>query len=138
METKTKAATFVLKLAAKIFASYRKDWESYEAECDSYSAQGYRPRTCFHGTNLWVDYDPICGPCEDGYGWFDPMLYRHLAISDAKAAYEEFNERLDLYTKAAAKHAPVDFGKMITWVAEPLTKWDAPVPESAATTDPPF
>lgn len=128
METKTKTPAFILKLAAKIFESYRNDWAEYDAECAKYAKDGYRPHTCFHGTNLWVDYDVMCGPCEDGYGWLDPMLYRQLALSEAKRAYKEFDERLNIYTQASAKHAPMDYGKMITWVSEPLTKWDAAIP----------
>jgi hypothetical protein len=139
METKTKTPTFILKLAVKIFALYGKQWEAYDAECAEYAAQGYRPYSCFHGTSLWSDYDVMCGACEDGYGWFDPMLYRQMALSEAKRAYEEFDERLSIYTKASAKHAPMDYGKMILWVSEPLTKWDTKPPaNTAAATDPPF
>jgi hypothetical protein len=129
METKTKTPVFILKLAAKIFAFYGKQWEAYESDCEDWAEQGYRPAHCFHGTNLWTDYDPMCGPCEDGYSWFDPMLYRQLALAEAKAVYAEFDERLSLYIKASTKHAPMDYGKMILWVSEPLTKWDVK-PES--------
>lgn len=140
METATKTPAFVLKLAIKVYAFYAKQWAAYESECEDYAKQGYRPYACFHGTQLWHDYDVICGACEDGYGWFDPMLYRQLAIAEAKRAYEEFNERLDIYTKASVKHAPMDYGKMITWVSEPLTKWDPKAAAEAAEviTDPPF
>lgn len=129
METKTKTPTFILKLAVKIFAFYRKQWAAYDAECAEYAAQGYRPHTCFHGTSLWVDYDVMCGPCEEGYGYFDPMLYRQMAINEAKAAYDSFNERLEIYTKASSLGAPIDHGKMIKWVGEPLAKWNATQPE---------
>jgi hypothetical protein len=139
METSTKTPVFVLKLAAKIFGFYGKQWEAYERDCADYAKDGYRPAYCFHGTNLWVDYDAMCGACEDGYGWFDPMLYRQLAISEAKRAYEDFEERLSIYTKASAKHAPMDYGKLISWVSEPLTKWDAKLPkDSQILNDPPF
>jgi hypothetical protein len=139
METKTKTPAFILKLAAKIFASYRKDWELYDADCAEYAKEGYRPRTCFHGTNLWTDFDPMCGPCEDGYGWFDPMMYRQMSLQEAKATYNLFNERLDLYVKLSAGRVPgIEYGQLIQWVAEPLKKWDA-VPEgTAVSTDPPF
>lgn len=139
METKTKTPAFILKLAVKVFESYRKDWAAYEAECAEYAAQGYRPYSCFHGTSLWVDYDVMCGPCEDGYGWFDPMLYRQLALGEAKQAYQEFEDRLEIYTKASVKQAPMDYGKMILWVSEPLNKWNAPIPDNTpVSTDPPF
>ena len=35
---------------------------------------GFRARYCYHGTNLWTDYDPICGYCEDGA--YDPRYHR--------------------------------------------------------------
>lgn len=136
METKTKTPVFILKLAAKIFASYGNDWAEYKAECAEYAAQGYRPYSCFHGTSLWSDYDAICGACEDGYGWFDPMLYRQLAISEAKQAYALFEARMEVYTKASGMDAPIDHGTMITWVSAPLTKWNtAP---TLNLQDPPF
>lgn len=137
METKTKTPTFILKLAVKIFEFYRKQWAAYDAECAEYAAQGYRPHTCFHGTSLWVDYDVMCGPCEEGFGYFDPMLYRQMAISEAKAAYDSFNTRLEIYTKASSMNAPIDHGKMIKWVGEPLAKWNATQPDMDLQ-DPPF
>lgn len=42
----------------------------YMDDVDSWQEDGYGPARCFHGTNLWTEYDPICGPCEDGQ--FDP------------------------------------------------------------------
>ena len=137
METKTKTPTFILKLAAKIFAFYGTQWAAYDAECAEYAAQGYRPHTCFHGTSLWVDYDVMCGPCEDGYGWFDPMLYRQMALREAHAAYDSFNIRLEVYTKASSMNAPIDHGNMIKWVGAPLAKWNATQPDLNLQ-DPPF
>lgn len=136
METKTKTPAFILKLATKIFASYRNDWAEYDAECAEYAKQGYRPYSCFHGTSLWVDYDVMCGACEDGYGWFDPMLYRQLAISEAKQAYALFEQRMEVYTKASALGAPIDHGTMIKWVSAPLTKWNTT--PTLNLQDPPF
>ena len=140
METSTKTDTFVLKLAVKIFAHYGKQWEAYESDCESYAKDGYRPAHCFHGTALWVDYDVMCGACEEGYGWFDPMLYRQLALAEAKGAYKSFDERLDIYTKVSSMGAPgIDYGQLIAWVAQPLRKWDAAIPaNTAVSTDPPF
>lgn len=137
MEIKTKTPAFILKLAVKVFESYRKQWAEYDAECAEYAKQGYRPYSCFHGTNLWVDYDVMCGACEDGYGWFDPMLYRQLALSEAKRAYESFDQRLEVYSKASSLGAPVDHGQMIKWVGAPLAKWNAPQPDMKLQ-DPPF
>lgn len=45
--------------------------EEYRAECEEYYSQGYRPHYCKHGRNLWVEYDVICGPCEDS---LEPLM----------------------------------------------------------------
>lgn len=37
----------------------------YLESCREYGEQGYRHPECFHGTYQWVDYDPICGSCEE-------------------------------------------------------------------------
>lgn len=39
------------------------DWR---AEAREDARQGFRPHYCIHGMNMWTDYDPICGGCEDG------------------------------------------------------------------------
>lgn len=41
--------------------------EAYELEARAAWKEGLRPHYCKHGTNLWVDYDPICGGCESEY-----------------------------------------------------------------------
>lgn len=38
----------------------------YLEECHEYAKSGHRHRFCFHGVNMWVDYDCACGLCEDG------------------------------------------------------------------------
>ena len=37
----------------------------YDADCAQWAEEGLAPHYCIHGTNLWVDYDNICGGCED-------------------------------------------------------------------------
>jgi hypothetical protein len=117
--------TNMIRLALHIFNWYAKEWEEYAEACEEYNRKGWTPAHCFHGTNLWTDYDPICGPCEDGYGWFDPTLYRQLAISEAKQAFRTMDERLDLYVKATTAGLPMDHSKTIPWVSEPLNCWGA-------------
>jgi hypothetical protein len=112
-----------MKLALHIFKWYAREWAKYDEECAEYANKGFRPHRCFHGMNLWTDYDPICGPCEDGYSWFDPELYRKLALGQAKDAYKKFDERLDLYVKASTAGLPMDYSKTIPWVSEPLNYW---------------
>lgn len=40
--------------------------QDYLDECKEYSKSGHRHNYCFHGVNMWVDYDCACGACEDG------------------------------------------------------------------------
>lgn len=74
----------VLKLAAAIARSLEQDYRDYLESCESYRRDGYRPRTCEHGTSLWTDYDNICGPCEDGITMRDGMTRREFALDSAK------------------------------------------------------
>lgn len=60
---KTRIALKLLKIEK---ANLDRNWADFEASCDADYKAGYRPSHCFHGINLWTDYDPICGPCEDG------------------------------------------------------------------------
>lgn len=45
------------------FIQQQKD---YLEECKEYAESGHRHHYCFHGVNMWVDYDCACGACEDG------------------------------------------------------------------------
>lgn len=84
---------------------FRKMFELHEEDRQDYAKQGYRNHYCVHGTNLWTDYDNICGPCEDGYGSWDYQLFAELAIQNAREAvrhahkiYQEANEVAKLAT----------------------------------------
>lgn len=50
------------EIATNLFEQQR---EYEEAQRDA-AKEGFRPHYCIHGTNLWTDYDNICGGCEDG------------------------------------------------------------------------
>lgn len=115
---KTPAA--VLKLALVIFRTYESQWAAYSEECDQAAKEGYRPHHCFHGMNLWTDYDPMCGPCEDGYGYFDPNMYRELALGEANRAFAAQNERIDMLVKLLQMGAPVQTAEMGTWATAPV------------------
>src|SRR5699024_12273592 len=58
---------------------------AYMREVEEYAADGFRPETCFHGTNLWGEADPMCGSCEDGE--FDPR--HHTEDSAERAAVQQ-------------------------------------------------
>lgn len=40
--------------------------KAYLEAQEEHRARGHRHPYCFHGTYQWVDYDPICGGCEEG------------------------------------------------------------------------
>lgn len=56
----------IVNRARTIVANWEAQCEEYAAECAQNRRDGYAPSACFHGRNLWVDYDVICGHCEDG------------------------------------------------------------------------
>lgn len=65
----------------------------YLREIVMHRQEGHRPHYCEHGTNLWVDYDNICGPCEDGISMRYPEQRREFAEDEAE-------RRLDAFFKA--------------------------------------
>lgn len=56
-----------LDLILRMYLELTDRYELYLGDCEADRERGYRPHYCEHGTNQWVDYDNICGPCEDGY-----------------------------------------------------------------------
>lgn len=65
------------------------DAAEYLREVEADRANGHRPRTCYHGTSLWTDYDNICGPCEAGE--YDPRW--HADDSEERAAEQQSHAR---------------------------------------------
>jgi hypothetical protein len=90
----------VLTMAATILRRERAAWAAYREECDAQRAQGYRPSHCRHGVYLWVEWDAICGPCEDGAGYWEYTREASDAIARAQRAW-------DLYTAGIAALASV-------------------------------
>lgn len=113
----------LLGIALHIFKDFEREWAQYESDCDLSYRHGYRPSRCFHGTNLWTDYDPMCGPCEDGLGWFDREAYRKISLDMARRDLDEFYKRLQIYTQLQTNNVPgIDYGQLIEWVGEPVNK----------------
>lgn len=54
------------KMALTALKEGKARYAEYQRDMDDLRKEGYGPSHCFHGTSLWVDYDPICGYCEDG------------------------------------------------------------------------
>lgn len=74
------------QIKTEIQQNLAQETADYLQECHSLAEDGYRPATCFHGTNLWTDYDNICGPCEEEQ--YDPRY--HSTKSD------EFNQEVEI------------------------------------------
>jgi len=109
------------KLAVILLNSYRNRFAEYEEECNEYAKQGYRPRTCIHGTNQWTDYDNICGGCEDGENYWSLETFGPIAIAEAKQAMAEMLERIDIYIKLDRGRAPIH-EDLAAWVSEPVER----------------
>jgi hypothetical protein len=71
-------------IALQILHHLERKRDDYEEECESYAKDGYRPHYCEHGANLWVDYDVICGYCEEGWHLSNPIFIRSRAIELSK------------------------------------------------------
>lgn len=69
------------------------DSNLYLREVEDAYEEGFRAPYCFHGTNLWTDYDPICGYCEDGA--YDPRYH--------KVDGPEFNDAVEVKAHAIAR-----------------------------------
>lgn len=118
----------VRPLAHKIFwamkAEAAKREEEYYAECEEWAEEGYRPHYCIHGTNLWTDYDPICGPCEDG----EPLWDDARDWADAKWRAEETLKAVERRTELASKVRDEDprngdlIAEMSRWSFEPFKR----------------
>lgn len=70
----------------------------YMQETQEYADQGFRPHYCFHGTDLWTDYDNICHYCE--IGAYDPRHHdidseEFLSEVENRASEKEREIRLD-------------------------------------------
>ncbi len=87
-----------LKIAANIARRLHNGWLHSEAErlAPQYNASGQRlaPHHCEHGTNLWTDYDNICGPCEDGWSMGNGIDRRRYALSIASERTARANKLL--------------------------------------------
>ncbi len=88
-------SALVLSTAMRINRRLEASYAAYLADCEEDRQQGYRPHFCQHGMNLWTDFDPICGYCEDGFTMADGVVRRTYALSEARAAVAEFEALMD-------------------------------------------
>lgn len=120
----------VLEAALVLLNRARKHFAEWEEQCREERKQGYAPSACVHGTSRWTDYDNICGPCEDGYGYWDYMTQARLALSEAQGIRAQVSVRI----AAAGKLMEIDrshrtaglssaaMDELLDWVNQP---WEA-------------
>lgn len=92
----------VLKIALVYLAQLRERqeaWDRMAQECAEHQPP-MRPYSCIHGTPWHVDYDPICGPCEEGLS-----IYAEALIA-AWADFHVWDKRVKILSAAAAAGAP--------------------------------
>lgn len=94
------ADTATLKLAALLVRQYEADFQDYLDDCEADRSRGHRPHYCEHGTNLWTDYDNICGGCEDGRTMSDPFQRHVRALYEAKKRRARALELADFLVSA--------------------------------------
>jgi len=82
--------------------------QAYVEESKEYAERGHRNHYCFHGVNMWVDYDCACGACENGeineYSTLDEVT----EYAEEIIAAEEAKKNQDLSRKR----------QMIQWLIE--------------------
>jgi hypothetical protein len=89
--------TKYLTIAARIDARLRRQYVEYLEECDADNARGHRPHYCEHGMNMWTDYDPICGSCEEGWTMSDPLQRMRYALVLAHQNVDKMSRLLAAY-----------------------------------------
>lgn len=76
-------------ITRKNFEAILEDLATNQAEFleerEYHRSRGHRSPTCFHGTNQWVDYDPMCYGCEEGH----PNEYT--SKEDARLFFQEWH-----------------------------------------------
>lgn len=75
---------YLIKLALILSRKYETQYAEHLEECEMDRKRGHRPHYCEHGTNLHVDYDPMCGGCEEGYSMSDGLQRRTQALYEAR------------------------------------------------------
>lgn len=63
---------------------FHEEQDEYHAEVLAHRINGHRHPYCFHGTSMWVDYDPMCHGCEEGH----PNEYT--SKEDARKFFQEW------------------------------------------------
>lgn len=96
MDTKIKKTA--LRIMTHDLSRVIAGFQSWEEDCEQDWAEGHRPHHCPHGMNQWIDYDNICGPCEDGFS--SPRDYIDMLAADSVEKAKEFWAEMDSLKQA--------------------------------------
>lgn len=129
----TKTQSMVTKVARQILDAEIAKFEAYEREVEEWYAEGdgrpvdaggkgYTFPACIHGTSRWTDYDNICGPCEDGWGYFDWHREARYAVESAKYRLAAVEARQEWYRNCPQHYRMPDElnNALIKWIYEPI------------------
>lgn len=113
----------VLKLAARLSRRYWDDYQEYLEKVESDRRKGFRAEHCEHGTYQWVDWDPICGPCEDGWSMENGVHRRRRALDEAQYRIERVAEMRRVLSEAVTVLGPwaVNTDKVIDRITDLMT-----------------
>lgn len=89
-----KIITTALKIDRALARQYADYLESVEADY----REGFRAHYCEHGVNMWVDYDAICGSCEDGRTSSDPVQRRRTALALSREYWQDIALLVNTYS----------------------------------------
>ena len=84
----------------RFYARYRADYHNWYLRGDGRTlddgGKGWAYPECIHGADRWTSYDNICGPCEDGWGYWDAEREVeeafHLSVYSLKVFDERFRK----------------------------------------------
>lgn len=124
-------STKKMRLALVLLKQRRQQFADWKESCAAERRQGYAPSACVHGTSRWTDYDNICGPCEDGLGWWDFAAQARDCLNEAEAVEQRVRERIKVAGDMAnmdgrhrtAGHDLLPWHQIADWVNLPYKPW---------------
>lgn len=84
----------LMREALSALKEIRERDAEWESDAVGWAREGYRPRYCRHGANMWVDYDCACWQCEqaltpheEALWWAHSRITERARRVDAEAAW---------------------------------------------------
>lgn len=114
MKYEAKQALIFLNQARKRYADFEQAKVDWYRDPDT---RRLKFPECIHGTSTWTDYDNICGPCENGEGYWDYVREAEWAIIRAKTALAQVDHRLHILCEIPIH---LQTPELKQWVKEPI------------------